>query len=99
MPFADLVGTIAAVLTTASFLPQAILVLRTRKTEGISLIMYVLFTTGVALWLAYGLLAGAMPVILANMITLVLATAILWVKARAVLAARRPYSTAQGATA
>ena len=99
MPNADLVGTIAAVLTTASFLPQAILVLRTRKTEGISLTMYAMFTTGVALWLAYGLLAGAMPVILANMITLVLATAILWVKLQSVLANRRAYGRAQGAAA
>lgn len=97
MPYADLVGTIAAVLTTASFLPQAILVLRTRKTEGISLTMYAMFTTGVAMWLAYGLLTGAMPVILANLVTLVLATAILWVKLQAVLAARRPYSATQGA--
>lgn len=94
MPFADLVGSLAAVLTTASFLPQAILVLRTRKTEGISLTMYAMFTLGVALWLAYGLLAGAMPVILANIITLILAAAILWVKLQAVLAARRPYSAA-----
>lgn len=97
MPYADLVGTIAAVLTTTSFLPQAILVLRTRKTEGISLTMYAMFTTGVALWLAYGILAGAMPVILANLVTLVLATAILLVKLQAVMAARRPYSAAQGA--
>jgi nucleoside-diphosphate-sugar epimerase len=51
----------------------------------------------VAMWLAYGLLAGAMPVILANLITLVLATAILWVKLQAMLAASRPYSAAQGA--
>ena len=94
---ADLVGTIAAVLTTASFLPQAILVLRTRNTEGISLTMYAMFTIGVALWLAYGLLTGAVPIIVANMITLVLATAILWVKTQAVLVNRR-YGRAQGAT-
>ena len=66
---ADTIGSIAAILTTLSFLPQAIMVLRTRNTDSLSLTMYAMFTTGVALWLAYGILAGAMPVILANLVS------------------------------
>ena len=71
------VGYVAATLTTASFVPQALLTLRTRRADGISLPMYAMFTTGVALWLAYGVLTGAWPVIAANAITLVLAGLIL----------------------
>lgn len=82
----ELVGLIAACLTTASFLPQAVMVLRTGRTEGISLVMYVMFTAGVATWLGYGMLIGSLPVIIANAITLVLAASILAMKVRSVLA-------------
>jgi len=71
------VGSAAAFLTTISFVPQAVHVLRTRHTHGISLPMYVLFTAGVALWLAYGVMIVSWPVIIGNVITLVLATIIL----------------------
>ncbi|HPE47141.1 MAG TPA: SemiSWEET transporter [Hyphomonas sp.] len=91
----DTIGLVAAILTTLSFLPQAVLVIRTRRTEGISLAMYAMFTTGVAGWLVYGVLAGALPVILANAVTLVLASVILVIKIRAVVAAQ---PSAQGAT-
>ena len=93
---ADIFGFIGAFLTTLSFVPQAWLVLRTGKTEGISLAMYSLFTIGVAAWLVYGTIEGAVPIIAANAITLSLATIILLLKARAVLQAR---SSAQGAAA
>ena len=78
----DLIGTIAATLTTLSFLPQAILVLRTGETRGISLGMYSVFTVGVALWIVYGLKLGAVPVIAANAITFCLAMSILIVVVR-----------------
>ncbi|MEL6414013.1 MAG: SemiSWEET transporter [Pseudomonadota bacterium] len=81
----DMIGLLAAMLTTISFLPQTLLVLRTGKTDGISLCMYALFTTGVAGWLVYGFLVGALPIILANAITLALAATILSLKVRAVL--------------
>ena len=81
----DAIGIVAAFLTTLSFVPQAFLVIRTGRTEGISLTMYAMFTTGVAAWLAYGLLAGAMPVILANTVTLALASVILGIKLRSTL--------------
>ncbi|MEO1552589.1 MAG: SemiSWEET transporter [Pseudomonadota bacterium] len=81
----DMIGLVAAMLTTISFLPQTLMVLRTGRTDGISLCMYALFTTGVAGWLAYGLLVGSLPVILANAITLAFAATILVLKLRAVL--------------
>lgn len=93
---ADIFGFVGAFLTTLSFVPQAWLVLRTGKTEGISLAMYSLFTIGVAAWLVYGIVEGATPVIAANAITLTLATLILFLKARATLQAR---SSTQGAAA
>lgn len=78
----DLIGYIAACLTTLSFLPQALHTFRTRDVRGISLGMYALFTTGVALWLLYGLMLMAWPLITANFITLLLALAILVMKLR-----------------
>lgn len=77
------VGSAAALLTTAAFVPQAWLTFRTRDVSGISLGMYATFTLGVALWLAYGLLIGAWPVIAANAVTLALSLAILAMKVSA----------------
>lgn len=73
----DLLGTLAACLTTGSFLPQAWLTFRTRDVSGISLGMYSAFTLGVALWLVYGWMLGSWPITIANAITLTLAGAIL----------------------
>lgn len=81
---ADLIGTLAAILTTISFLPQAVMVCRTGKTEGISLSMYLLFTTGVAIWLAYGVMLESWPIIIANFVTLLFASTILGLKLRQV---------------
>lgn len=80
MPTSELIGYIAACLTTASFVPQALLTFRTRDVAGISLGMYSVFTVGVAMWLLYGLAVSAWPVIVANAITLALACAILAMK-------------------
>ena len=82
MALVDTVGTIAACLTTASFLPQVWLSFKTRDVSGVSLGMYSVFTVGVALWLVYGLLLGAWPIVVANAITLLLALAILAMKLR-----------------
>ena len=78
----ELVGYLAAILTTISFVPQVWQTWRTRDVSGISLGMYVVFATGVFLWLVYGLLAGAWPVVIANAVTLALALAILVMKWR-----------------
>ena len=85
----DLLGTLAATLTTLSFLPQALHTLRTRDVSGISLAMYSAFTLGVALWLAYGVMLGEWPIIIANAFTLALASIILIIKLRVDGAARR----------
>ena len=82
MPLTEWIGFAAASLTTASFVPQAWLTFSTRDVRGISLGMYSVFTAGVALWLAYGLLLQAWPVVAANAITLVLAGTILGMKLR-----------------
>ncbi len=73
-------GYAAACLTTSAFVPQAWLSLRTRDVRGISLGMYALFTAGVALWLGYGLVLRAWPIVVANLVTLLLAGAILLMK-------------------
>ena len=75
-------GYAAAALTTASFMPQAWMTFRTRDVSGVSLAMYGLFTLGIVLWLFYGVRIGAWPVIVANVVTLMLAAAILVMKIR-----------------
>ena len=80
MDLIDLVGSVAAFLTTASFIPQAWQTFHTRDVSGISLGMYSLFTVGVALWLIYGILLMAWPIIIANSITTSLALMILVMK-------------------
>jgi len=76
----DILGYAAAALTTGSFVPQALLTLRTRDVSGISLGMYSAMTLGVALWLAYGIVLGAWPIVVANAITLGLSATILVAK-------------------
>jgi MtN3 and saliva related transmembrane protein len=78
----ETIGYLAGALTTISFLPQAWLSWKTRRTGGLSLGMYAIFTLGVFLWLGYGLLIGAWPVIIANSITLALAAFILALRLR-----------------
>jgi MtN3 and saliva related transmembrane protein len=72
-----IIGFMAAFGTTVSFLPQAVKTIQTKNTSGISLPMYVLFTTGTLLWLIYGIMSGSLPVAVANAITLVFASIIL----------------------
>lgn len=76
------IGMAAAVLTTAAYAPQAFKVWRSRSTRDISLAMFGMMVTGIALWLAYGLLIGDLPLILANGVTLLFAGAILVAKLR-----------------
>ena len=78
----DVIGSVAAVLTTASFVPQAWQTFKTRDVTGISLGMYSVFTVGVALWLLFGILMQSWPLMIANGITLMLASAILAMKLR-----------------
>jgi MtN3 and saliva related transmembrane protein len=88
LTLADFFGAAGATLTTVSFVPQALQVLRTRETGAISLAMYALFTAGVAMWGVYGLMTGQLPIILANAVTVTLASLILALKVRDVWRAR-----------
>ncbi|MSP27667.1 MAG: glutathione synthetase [Methylococcales bacterium] len=76
----DIIGYISASLTTASFLPQAFLTLKTKDTQSLSLSMYTMFTLGVLGWLVYGIFIANKVIIVANIITLILATSILGFK-------------------
>ena len=80
MNLAEIIGVAAAILTTSAFVPQAAKVVRTRETSAISLTMYSLFTLGVTLWLAYGLMTSQWTIICDNAITLVFAAVILVMK-------------------
>ena len=83
----EIIGYFAAFLTTASFLPQVIKALKTQDTSGISLIMYLMFISGVILWLIYGILLENKIIIFANLITLILAGIVLLIKIKNTLKA------------
>ncbi len=76
----EIIGYLAAILTTASFVPQAILTIKTRDTKSLSLGMYSTFTLGVLCWFIYGIYLGDKAIIFANAITLLLASSILFFK-------------------
>lgn len=80
MNFTAIIGNIAAFGTTASFLPQAVKTIQTKDTTGISLPMYALFTMGTICWLAYGIMSGSVQVAVANAITTIFASVILYYK-------------------
>ncbi|MGZ5076181.1 MAG: SemiSWEET transporter [Methylobacter sp.] len=73
----EIIGYLAATLTTASFVPQALLTIKTRDTGSLSLGMYSTFTLGVLCWLVYGIYLDDKAIIFANAITLMLAASIL----------------------
>ena len=80
MNLITLLGFIAAFLTTIAFLPQVIKIWKTQRTRDISFIMYVVLVTGVSLWLVYGFLIKDLPLILANLVTLILVSSVLFFK-------------------
>ena len=80
MPIEIIVSAIAATLTTAAFVPQALHIIRHKETKAISLFMYISFATGVAFWLLFGVLIWNWPIMISNAITLALALAIIAMK-------------------
>lgn len=78
----EAIGYLAAILTTAAFLPQAIKTIKTGDTKSLSLTMYSVFCVGVALWLVYGISLENAPMTLANVVTLILAGTIWTMKFR-----------------
>ncbi|MGL5801308.1 MAG: SemiSWEET transporter, partial [Cetobacterium sp.] len=77
-----IIGIIAATLTTIAFFPQVIQVIKSKDTKSISLTMYILFVTGVLLWVLYGFYLNDLPIIIANSIVAVASTIILCYKIR-----------------
>lgn len=82
MEVSDMLGYLAGTLTTAALVPQVWRTFRTKDVSGISLRMYSIFTTGIAVWLAYGIFLKETPMMMANGVSLVLACAVLVMKLR-----------------
>jgi MtN3 and saliva related transmembrane protein len=80
MVLMDYIGYAAAICTTSAYIPQVVRVWRTRSTKDISLKMFLVLITGLALWLTYGFFKGEVPIVAANGVTLVLAGMILFFK-------------------
>lgn len=78
-PF-ELIGYAAATLATLAFVPQVVKSYRDQSTKDISLVMYLVFFTGVVLWLIYGIHLESMPMIIANTVTALLALSIIILK-------------------
>jgi len=78
----DVIGFFSGFCTTIAFLPQVIKAYKTRSTKDVSLLMFLVFTIGVAGWLIYGVLLMNVPIIIANIVTLFLAFLILVAKIR-----------------
>lgn len=81
----EILGYVAAVFTTCSFIPQAIKVIKTKDTDGVSLIMYILFVIGACLWLIYGIFAKQYSIALANGVTLIFGVIILYYKVKSII--------------
>ena len=82
MDLANIIGTLAALCSMSSFVPQIIKIMRERDAEQVSLRMYVVTVTGFSLWIAYGLITKSWPVAASNTICLLLSAAILMLKWR-----------------
>ncbi len=82
MTLPDVLGMIAGTLTTIAFVPQVVKTWRSKSTHDISYGMFILFSVGLILWLTYGIVIGAWPIIISNMVTLALALVILGLKFR-----------------
>ena len=77
-----IIGYIAGILTTASFIPQVIRTWKLKETRDLSLAMLVLFAIGILLWTVYGIWIDSFPIIAANVITFFLVLFLLWMKIR-----------------
>lgn len=82
MDHINILGLTAGALIVISFLPQVIKIWRSKSTKDISLGMFIIFCTGVFLWFVYGVCIDSFPVIIANLITFILASTILVFKIR-----------------
>lgn len=81
----EYIGYLAAFCTTFAFFPQAIMAIRTKDVKSISLTMYSILCFGISMWLAYGILKEDLPLILANLITLIPSLTILFIKIKSLV--------------
>ncbi|MCC7572172.1 MAG: SemiSWEET transporter [Candidatus Methanofastidiosum sp.] len=82
MEIIAILGLLAGSLTTMSFVPQVMKTWKFKETKDISLLMYIIFFTGILLWFSYGILINNAPIILANGVSLVLVFSVLMLKIR-----------------
>jgi MtN3 and saliva related transmembrane protein len=82
MDYITLVGFIAAFLTTTATLPQLIKTIKTKRAGDISVLMYIIMSSGIFLWMIYGFLIMDYPIILANSMTFVFSFSLLLLKIR-----------------
>lgn len=82
LEFANTIGLLAGTLTTISLVPQVVKIWKTKHARDLSLGMFAIFSSGVLLWLLYGIEIGATPIIVANAVTLGLSLTILAFKIR-----------------
>lgn len=80
MDFITILGLVAGVLTTIAFLPQMFQIWLTKSAKDVSFVMLIIFMSGLCLWLIYGMIIGALPIIMANGVTLFFNLIILWLK-------------------
>lgn len=80
MDLVEAIGYMAAIITTAGFVPQTVKAIKTRQTKDISLWMYIILLVGVVLWLLYGIFTNSWPIILANSVTILLVIPVLVLK-------------------
>lgn len=80
MNLINILGFVAAAFTTIAFLPQVIKTYKSRSAAALSLSTFSMFTAGVLLWLVYGLLSKNAPIVIANLLTLILAVSLLYMK-------------------
>lgn len=80
MDYLTILGVAAGTLTTSSFIPQIIKIIKTRSAKDVSLVMFIIISFGIALWLIYGLLKKDIPIIIANSVTLVFNLTVLFLK-------------------
>jgi len=78
----DWLGLLAGTLTTVAFVPQVLKIWLTRSADDVSYLMFGIFSVGIVLWLAYGIALGALPIIVANVVTLVLSIMVIALKVR-----------------
>ena len=76
----EIIGLVAATLTTSAFIPQVYKIYKEKSAVGISLTMYLIFFVGLSLWLLYGCLVGSISIVIANGVTLILAAIIIYYK-------------------